>query len=170
MSLSADFVNLVESTYPQDVFFSGGNMPEEVNDEKINKKHPMYQRGMDDAANFGYIPDFKDDEEKRHWEAGYKDGKVKRESSSGLYGQSQARHFVSLYEDKWSGDVKTKKHPPEGKFTQGAEAVAKWLKSSHDSLKSAVAALNFYRNRNKDNMSQDKHDQILGMLHTAFGA
>jgi hypothetical protein len=42
----------------------------------ISKHHPMYQRGRDDAKQFGYIPDFKDDDEKRHWEAGYKDGKA----------------------------------------------------------------------------------------------
>jgi hypothetical protein len=135
MSLSADFIELVESAYPQNVFFGGGYMPEEVDDEEKDKASK----------------------------------ETKKEDLSGLFSQPQARHFVSLYEEMWSGDVKTKEHPPEGKFTQGAEAIAKWLKSSHDSLKSAVAALNFYRNRKPKNMSKDKHDQILGMLHTAFG-
>ena len=94
--------------------------------------------------------------------------------------RSQAHRFSSLAEsflgdnygleeEKWSGKVDTKKTPPEGTFTKGAEAIADWLKSSHKDLKSAVAALNFYRNRNPENMSQDKHDKILGMLHTAFG-
>jgi hypothetical protein len=96
------------------------------------------------------------------------DGEDKKESS-GLYNQPQARHFISLFEEMWSGNVETKKHPPEGTFTKGAEDIAKWLKSSHKDLKGAVSALNFYCNRNKDSMSQDKHDQILGMLHTAFG-
>ena len=136
MSLSADFINLVESTYPQDVFFGGGYMPEEVDDEEKDKASK----------------------------------EKKKEDFSGLYSQPQARHFVSLYEEMWSGDVDTKKHPPEGKFTQGAEAIAKWLKSSHKDLKGALAAMNLYHNRNPKNMSKDKHDSILGMLHTAYGA
>lgn len=68
----------------------------------------------------------------------------------------------------WSADVDTKKTPPEGTFTKSAEDIAAWLKKSHKTLKGAVAALNFYRNRNPDNMSKDKHDDILGKLHTAY--
>jgi hypothetical protein len=84
--------------------------------------------------------------------------------------ESLAHQFLGKFkEGKWSGDVKTRKHPPEGKFTEGPDAIAKWLKSSHDDFKSAVNALVFFRNRNKDLMSQDKFDKIHGLLSTAYG-
>jgi len=44
----------------------------------------MYERGYADAAvRFGYIPDFKNDREKKSWEAGYKAGIAVREKKAG---------------------------------------------------------------------------------------
>ncbi len=35
--------------------------------------------------------------------------------------------------EKWSHDVHTKKHPPEGKFADGsAESIAEWAERSHN--------------------------------------
>ena len=59
-----------------------------------------------------------------------------------------------LLELKWSGDVKTKKHPPEGLFAEGtAGAIVKWLKSAHGDKAGAMSALNFYINRAGKNLS-----------------
>lgn len=64
---------------------------------------------------------------------------------------------IELTELKWSGDVKTKKHPPEGLFADGsASAIVKWLTSSHADKKGAVSALNFYINRAGKNLSADR--------------
>jgi hypothetical protein len=53
----------------------------------------------------------------------------------------------------WSGDVKTKKHPPENLFADGsAEAIASWLKKEHGTKKGAMSALNFYINRAGSNL------------------
>jgi Protein of unknown function (DUF3175) len=60
--------------------------------------------------------------------------------------------------DKWSSDVKTKKHPPEGLFKDGsADEIASWLKKSHkgDHGK-ASSALNFYINRAGKNLSDER--------------
>lgn len=60
-------------------------------------------------------------------------------------------------EANWSGDVKTKKHPPEGLFASGsAEKITKWLVSSHKDLKSASSALNFYINRAGKDLSAER--------------
>jgi hypothetical protein len=62
-----------------------------------------------------------------------------------------------LSEKMWSGDVETKKHPPENLFANGsAEDIASWLKSSHKDLKSAMSALNFYINRAGKNLSTER--------------
>lgn len=57
--------------------------------------------------------------------------------------------LLKLHERKWSGDVKTKKHPPEGLFKTGsAQKIADWAWSSHGgNLQKAMASLNFYLNR-----------------------
>lgn len=62
-----------------------------------------------------------------------------------------------LLKELWSGDVKTKKHPPEGLFAEGsAAAIVKWLKSAHSDKKSATGALNFYINRAGKNLSAER--------------
>lgn len=57
--------------------------------------------------------------------------------------------LLDLYERKWSGDIKTKKRPPEGLFKSGsAQKIADWAWSSHGgNLQKAMASLNFYLNR-----------------------
>ena len=69
----------------------------------------------------------------------------------------------------WSGDVKTKKHPPEGLFSKGsATEIAAWLKKTHDDLKGAMGALTFYRNRAGKNLSDGqkaKLDHVKALLH-----
>ena len=68
-----------------------------------------------------------------------------------------------LQEDQWSGEVKTKRHPPEGLFKEGsAEKIASWCAGS-GSLNTAMAELNFYINRAGDNLSADR----LGVLNHA---
>jgi hypothetical protein len=42
---------------------------------KIDKNHPMYERGKWDAIKFSYVPDFKNDEERMHWAMGFNDKK-----------------------------------------------------------------------------------------------
>ena len=135
MSKADEFLKVVkETSYPPDVFFTGGNMPEDQEEDGDGKKEC---RNL--AHRFSCL-------------------------AEDFLGEG-----YGLDEKKWSGDVDTKKTPPEGTFTNGVEAIADWFKSSHKDMKSAVAALNFYRNRNPENMSQDKHDKILGVLHTAYG-
>lgn len=59
--------------------------------------------------------------------------------------------------DKWSSEVKTKKHPPEGLFQSGSgEDIAKWLHSSHKDLKGAMSSLNFYKNRAGSNLPEGR--------------
>lgn len=62
-----------------------------------------------------------------------------------------------INEEKWSGDVKTKKHPPKGLFAEGsAKEIAEWCISSHKDLKGSISALDFYINRAGNNLSEDR--------------
>jgi hypothetical protein len=78
-----------------------------------------------------------------------------------------------LYELKWSGSVKTKKHPPEDLFAEGsAEDIVSWLKDSHKDLRSAMSALNYYINRAGKNLSAKRRatlDSAKEKLSKAFG-
>lgn len=71
----------------------------------------------------------------------------------------------------WSEKVKTKKHPKEGLFASGsATEIAAWLKKSHEDLKDAMAALNFYVNRAGKNLSDTqkaKLAHVKTLLHAA---
>jgi len=58
-----------------------------------------------------------------------------------------------LNEALWSGEVKTKWHPPEGFFKQSADRIASGLKSAAKDLKTAMSRLNFYINRGGENLS-----------------
>ncbi len=65
--------------------------------------------------------------------------------------------LMDLVEEKWSGKVKPKKHPPEGKFASGsANEIAEWAKSSHKDVKSAIDAINFYKNRAGKNLTANR--------------
>lgn len=76
-----------------------------------------------------------------------------------------------LQELKWSGDVKTKKHPPAGLFAEGsAGAIVKWLKSSHADKAGAVSALNFYINRAGKNLSTERKAVLKSALETLEAA
>jgi hypothetical protein len=74
---------------------------------------------------------------------------------------------------EWSGDVETKKHPPEGLFATGtATAIVKWLKASHKDLKGAMSALNFYINRAGKNLTADRKGELEAVktkLRSVFG-
>lgn len=62
-----------------------------------------------------------------------------------------------LLTELWSGNVKTKKHPPDGLFATGtAKEIADWLKSAHGDKKGAMDALNFYINRAGKNLSDSR--------------
>lgn len=64
-------------------------------------------------------------------------------------------------EEKWSGDVKTKKHPPEGLFANGSAAqIVAWLKREHPSKAGSMSALNFYINRAGSNLSPARKDTL----------
>jgi len=58
-----------------------------------------------------------------------------------------------LSEAMWSGEVKTKWHPPEGFFKQSAGKIASGLKSASKDLKQAMSRLNFYINRAGANLT-----------------
>ena len=77
---------------------------------------------------------------------------------------SKAKDYLDLTEGcleaKWSKDVRTGWHPPEGFFKQSAESIAKGLKNASDSLKQAVSRLNFYRNRTGKNLSKDDKSRL----------
>ena len=70
--------------------------------------------------------------------------------------------FISaMSEAQWSGEVKTKKHPPEHLFADGsASEIAAWLKKSHKDAKSAMSALNFYINRAGSNLSSTEKSKL----------
>jgi hypothetical protein len=63
-----------------------------------------------------------------------------------------ARRLIEA--DKWSSDVKTKHHTPDGLFKDGtSEEIAKELKREHgDDFAGAMSALNFYINRGGKNI------------------
>lgn len=66
-----------------------------------------------------------------------------------------------LTEAQWSGEVKTKVHPPEGLFAKGsAGKIAKWAKGAHKNLKGAMAALNYFVNRAGKKLSAERRDTI----------
>jgi len=75
---------------------------------------------------------------------------------------SLASRILQLLEDKWSGDVKVKVHPPEGLFAKGsAEEIANWAWKAHKGdLKSAMASLNFYINRGGKKLPPDQEAKI----------
>ncbi len=53
--------------------------------------------------------------------------------------------------EKWSGDVKTKHHTPEGLFKGSSDSIAKELKKEHgDDFAGAMSALTYYINRGGD--------------------
>lgn len=61
--------------------------------------------------------------------------------------------------DKWSSDVKTKHHTPEGLFKDGSvDEIAKELKREHGTdFAGAMSALNFYINRGGDDIPNKKN-------------
>ena len=65
--------------------------------------------------------------------------------------------------DNWSEGVKTHWHPPVGFFKQSASKIAQGLFSASDSLKQAMARLDFYINRAGSNLS----DEDAKMLNAA---
>lgn len=67
------------------------------------------------------------------------------------------RMIELVTEEKWSGSVTPKKHPPEGLFADGsAAAIVKWLKAEHGDKAGAMSALNFYINRAGKNLSAER--------------
>ena len=62
-----------------------------------------------------------------------------------------------ITEKKWSGEVDTKKHPPEDLFAKGSKGeIVEWLKKTHKDFVGAMSALNFYINRAGRNLSADR--------------
>jgi hypothetical protein len=71
--------------------------------------------------------------------------------------------FVQLLKeasDMWSSEVDTEWTPPEDLFTKDSEIIANTLKKSSESLKQAMARLNFYINRAGDNLSSDDKKRL----------
>lgn len=87
--------------------------------------------------------------------------------------QLQLNATLRVTAKKWSKDVKVKKHSPAGLFAEGsAEAIAKWLKSSHGDLKGAMSSLNFYLNRAGEGLSPARRKVLEGVkdkLHKMYG-
>jgi len=73
--------------------------------------------------------------------------------------------------EKWSHDIETKWHPPEGFFEQSAEKIAHGLKAVSDSLAQAMDRLNFYINRAGEKLDP-KRKEILAkakeILHNLY--
>jgi hypothetical protein len=70
--------------------------------------------------------------------------------------------LLDLGEAKWSAAVKTKWSPPPGLFTKGKTEIARVLAKESDSLKQAMARLNFYINRAGKNIPA-KQLKVLNM-------
>lgn len=71
------------------------------------------------------------------------------------------KELLNLLEEKWVSSVKTKKHPPDGLFSNGTvQEIADWAWYEHHSnKKKAMASLNFFINRNS-NISGEIIDKI----------
>ena len=68
------------------------------------------------------------------------------------------QRLAGINEDKWQGDVHTKKHPPEGLFANAEpKTIVKWLKDNHKEYKSAMSSLNFYINRSGKNLTAERN-------------
>lgn len=65
-----------------------------------------------------------------------------------------------MEEKKWSGNVKTHWHPPDGFFEQSAEKISEGLKSASDSLAQAMDRLDFYINRAGSNLSAETKSKM----------
>jgi hypothetical protein len=65
---------------------------------KIDKTHPMYVRGRNDAISFGYVPDFETEDDKVHWVAGYADQKAKSKSKVRSVKEQEVRTFTVTIE------------------------------------------------------------------------
>lgn len=64
--------------------------------------------------------------------------------------------------EKWSHDVHTKRHPPEGKFADGsAESIAEWAERSHNgNIGKAIQSISFYLNRGGKNLSDEQKSKV----------
>lgn len=71
------------------------------------------------------------------------------EVEKGWKGKSES---TEISEKIWSAAVKTKWSPPPGLFTKGKTEIARVLAQQSDSLKQAMARLNFYINRAGKNL------------------
>lgn len=65
-----------------------------------------------------------------------------------------------IFEEKWSGNVHTEWHPPEGFFEQPPEKIASGLRANSKNLKQAMSRLNFYINRAGSNLSTDDQARL----------
>ena len=77
-----------------------------------------------------------------------------------------------LQAEKWSSDVKTEWHPPEGFFEGSAEKIAKGLKRESSGLQQAMSRLNFYINRAGSNLSAEDKSRLehaKDVLHDLYG-
>lgn len=77
-----------------------------------------------------------------------------------------------LQAEKWSSDVKTEWHPPEGFFEGSAEKIAKGLKRESTGLQQAMSRLNFYINRAGSNLSAEDKSRLehaKDVLHDLYG-
>lgn len=67
---------------------------------------------------------------------------------------AKTKEIVSIGEEKWSGDVKSKwSDEPEDLFKGSAEKIADALKRGSKDLRQAMSRLNFYINRAGKNLS-----------------
>lgn len=62
--------------------------------------------------------------------------------------------------EKWSGDVKTKWHPPEGFFERPAQSIADGLMRASKDYAQALSRLNFYINRGGSNLSSEDKSRL----------
>ncbi|MNK66426.1 hypothetical protein D3C87_857440 [compost metagenome] len=90
--------------------------------------------------------------------------------------QAQAARVLQTIQEvnaeKWSSDVKTQWHPPEGFFEGSAEKIAKGLKRESNGLAQAMSRLNFYINRAGSNLGagdKQRLEHAKDVLHDLYG-
>jgi hypothetical protein len=68
-----------------------------------------------------------------------------------------AQQVLSLTEEKWSGEVKTRFHPKPGLFASGsAQEIADYLHKRCHSFQQCMSRVTFYLNRAGDNLSPER--------------
>jgi len=87
-------------------------------------------------------------------------------------GYNRSERLIEIMESLWSGKVKSKWKPSPGLFAScNAAKIADEVSKGHKDLKSAIASINFYRNRAGENLSkkcQLAMEKAIELLHKKY--